>query len=211
MIGRALLLAASAVLAGCAATSPPPAKPEPAKDLKPLPSYASDPFVPINLYVNPNEHSSKMLDALARYTADQLRDSGAFVRVDQGVQRWPITLQARYQVQEYAGEGDGARRLVRWLTLGLLPVRTSQVHTLSAEVVAEPRSVAKLQFSVTVTQDNSLYNDGSQRSQRAAADTLLQRLLDEIAQRKLIPRWAVFKPNPSKPATDPVKPVGQPA
>jgi len=210
MIARALLLAAGTLLAGCAAMAPPVTQPE-SKDLKPLPSYAVDPFVPINLYLNANEQSPKALAALVQYTADQLRSSGAFVRVDQGVQRWPITLQARYQVQEYAGAGDGARRFARWLTLGLLPVRTSQVHTLSVEVVAEPLSAAKLEFSVTVTQDNSVYGDGTQRSQRAAADALLQRLLDEISQRRLIPRWAAFKPNPAKPVTNPVQPARQPA
>jgi hypothetical protein len=42
----------------------------------------------------------------------------------------------------------------------------------------------------------SLYDVGDpERGERAAADALLERLLAEVAQRKLIPRWATFKPS----------------
>jgi len=194
-----LLVAAASWLAGCAGA---PVTEEP-KKYRPLPSYADDPFVPINLYLNSNEQVSGMLSTLIQYSAQQLRESGAFIRVDRGVQRWPITLQARYQLREDTGEGDGTRRVLGLLTLGLVPVHTTQTHTLYAEVLSEPESVAAMELSVTVRDRVSLYDLGDSARERVAADALLERLLTEIAQRKLIPRWAAFKPDPSKKKKEP--------
>lgn len=190
------MLALAAALAGCATT---PAGDAP-KRHKPLSSYATDAFVPINLYLNSNEQLSGTHERLVEYCADRLRDSAAFVRVDRGVQRWPITLQARYQFRQDAAGGDGAWRALSWLWLRLVPVHVTQTHTLTAEVLAEPESVGTLEFSVTVRDRVSLYDAGDpERGERAAADALLERLLAEIAQRKLIPRWATFKsPEPPK-------------
>lgn len=200
-----LLAAAALALCGCAGA---PVEDAP-KKLRPLPSYAADPFVPINLYLNSNEQVNGTLSTLIQYSADQLRESGAFIRVDRGVQRWPITLQARYRLAQNIGEGDTARRVLGMLTLGLVPVHVSQTHTLFVEVLTEPDSVAAMELSVTVRERVSLYDlADSTRDERAAADALLEQLLAEIAQRKLVPRWAAFKPDPKKkPAAEP---VGQP-
>jgi hypothetical protein len=188
---RAALGAVALVLAGCASV---PATDAP-KRYKPLASYAADPFVPVNLYLNANEQVHGVRERLIEYSAAQLRDSGAFVRLDRGVQRWPITLQARYVLQEDASSGDTGRRVLGWLTLGLVPVHVTQTHTLVAEVLAEPESVGAMELSVTVRDRVSLYDlRDADRGERAAADALLERLLAEIAQRKLIPRWATFKP-----------------
>lgn len=184
------MVALAVALAGCATTAG-----DAPKRYKPLASYAADAFVPINLYLNSNEQLSGTHELLVEYCADQLRASGAFVRMDRGVQRWPITLQARYQLKEDVASGDGARRVLSWLGLRLVPVYVTQVHTLTAEVLAEPDSVGAIELSVTVRDRVSLYDAGDpERGERAAADALLERLLAEIAQRKLIPRWATFKP-----------------
>lgn len=188
------MLAAALWLAGCAGA---PVSEEP-KKLKPLPSYAADPFVPVNLYMNANEQVEGTLADLIQYSADQLRDSGAFVRVDRGVQRWPITIQARYKLQKDTGAGDSTRRVLAYLTLGLVPLRVAQTHTLFVEVLTEPESVAALELSVTVPDELSLYAMGDAKRSRAAADDLLERLMTEIAQRKLIPRWSAFKPDTRK-------------
>jgi hypothetical protein len=189
---RFVLLALAAALAGCATT---PGGDAP-KRYKPLASYAADAFVPINLYLNSNEQLSGTHERLVEYCADQLRGSGAFVRVDRGVQRWPLTLQARYQFRQDTAGGDGARRALSWLWLRLVPVYVTQTHALTAEVLAEPDSVEVLELSVTVRDRVSIYDAGDpERGERAAADALLERLLAEIAQRKLIPRWSAFKPS----------------
>lgn len=180
----------AAVLAGCATT---PA--EPPKRLKPLSSYAADPFVPINLYLNSNEQLSGTHERLVEYCADKLEDSGAFVRVDRGVQRWPITLQARYHFKQDVAGGDGLRRALSWLWLRVVPVHVTQTHTITAEVLAEPDSVGAMELSVTARDRVSLYDlRDPERGERATADALLERLLAEISQRKLIPRWSTFKP-----------------
>lgn len=203
---RIALVAALAALTGCAGV---PVQEAP-KKFRPLSSYASDPYVPINLYLNSNEQASGTLAVVIQHSADQLRDSGAFVRVDQGVQRWPITLQARYQLRENSAEGDVTRRILGLLTLGLMPVRVSQTHTLFAEVLAEPDSIAAMEFSVTVRDRVSVYDLADPaRGERAAADVLLEQLLSEITQRKLIPRWSSFRPEP-KPKPRPKAPEGQP-
>ena len=190
-------------LCGCAAA---PVEEAP-KKLRPLDSYAADPFVPINLYMNSNEQLTGTPAELVEYAAAQLRESGAFVRVDRGVQRWPITLQARYRFEEDTAGGDGWRRALGMLSLGLVPVHVSQTHTLFAEVLAEPDSVAVVELSVTVRDRVSLYDlADSTRGERAAADALLEQLLAEIAQRKLAPRWASFKPDlKKKPEVEPVR------
>ena len=201
---RHAVLAAGVLLAGCATV---PGGPVPAGKYKPLASYASDPFVPVNLYLNANEQiGGTLLGTLVEYSAEQLRASGAFVRVDRGVQRWPITLQARYELKEDTGSGDTTRRVLGALTLGLVPVHVTQVHVLHAEVLAEPESVGTLELSVTVKDRVSLYDLGdSTRGEHAAADALLERLLAEIAQRKMVPRWAAFKPGAEPPAPPPRK------
>jgi hypothetical protein len=205
---RLLLAAAVGLTAGCA-TAPAPHAADAARPYPPLSSYAADPFVPINLYLNPNEQASGTLKMLIEHSAEQLRACGAFVRVDRGVQRWPLTLQARYVLKGDAAPGDAARRVLGALTLGLVPVWVTQEHALHAEVLAEPDSVATLELTLTVRDRVSLYDLGDAgRGERAAADTLLERLLGEIAQRKLVPRWAAFKPEPPK--KKPREPEGQP-
>jgi hypothetical protein len=203
---RLLLAAAAALAAGCASVPAPDAS----KPYATLSSYAGDPFVPVNLYLNSNEQLSGVHERLVEYSAEQLRASGAFVRLDRGVQRWPITLQARYVLKLDARAADTARRVLGVLTLGLVPVYVTQVHTLHAEVLAEPDSVAAMEVSVTVLDRVSLYDLGdSERGERAAADALLERLLTEIAHRKLVPRWAAFKA-PEPPKNKPKPPEGQP-
>jgi hypothetical protein len=193
------LAALLALAAGCA--SVPDGEPA-SRKYKPLASYASDPFVPVNLYLNANEQiGGTLLGTLVEYSAEQLRASGAFVRVDRGVQRWPITLQVRYELKEDVAVGDTTRRVLGALTLGLVPVHVTQTHLLHAEVLTEPDSVGALELSVTVKDRVSLYDLGdSTRGEHAAADALLERLVAEIAQRKMVPRWAAFKPGAEPPA-----------
>lgn len=196
-VRRALPFAAALLLLGCAAVAP--VDDEGSKRAKPLASYAADPFVPINLYLNSNEQLGSKRAALVEHAAAQLRDSGAFTRLDRGVQRWPVTLQARYELRENAGPADSLARVLGLLTLGLVPVRVSQTHTLFAEVLAEPDSVGVIELTLTVSDRFSIYDAADPlRGERAAVDTLLERLLAEIAQRKLVPRWAAFKPDPKK-------------
>ena len=207
MSARPLAYAVVAALAAGCASAPPEAPPK----YKPLTSYAADPFVPINLYLNSNEQLSGTHEMLVEYSAEQLRASGAFVRVDRGVQRWPITLQARYVLAEDVGRADTLRRVLGWLALGLVPVHVTQTHTLYAEVLAEPDSVGALELTLTVRDRVSLYDLGDpRRDERAAADALLERLLAEIAQRKLVPRWATFKPSEPPPRKKPPAPEGRP-
>jgi hypothetical protein len=188
----ALPFTAALLLLGCAAMAP---VDDDGKRLKPLASYAADAFVPVNLYLNANEQLGTKRAKLVEYAAAQLRDSGAFARLDRGVQRWPITLQARYDVRENAGAGDSLVKVLGLLTLGLVPVHASQTHTLFAEVLAEPDSVGAVELTLTVSDRFSIYDvTDPLRGERAAVDALLERLMAEIAQRKLVPRWKAFKP-----------------
>lgn len=197
---RALPLAVTLLLplllGGCAAA---PVNEAAKRAAKPLASYAADPFVPINLYLNSNEQLGGKRALLIEHAAGQLRDSGAFTRLDRGVQRWPVTLQARYELQENTGSADRLRKVLGLLTLGLVPVHVSQTHTLFAEVLVEPDSVGAIELTLTVNDRFSIYDLGDPlRGERAAVGTLLERLLAEVAQRKLVPRWGAFKPDPKK-------------
>ncbi len=190
-----LLVAAALVLGGCASA---PVEEAP-KRAKPLAGFAADPFVPVNLYLNANDQLGGKRAQLAEYGADLLGDSGAFVRVDRGVQRWPITLQVRYRFEENTGAGDSTRRVLGWMTFGLVKVHVTQTHTLVAEVLTEPDSVGVVEVTATVQDTSSAYERGDPlREERVAVEELLERLLGEISQRKLVPRWSEFKPDPKK-------------
>lgn len=189
---RIVLVAAT--LAACAGAPPSAEAP---RAVRPLGAYASDPFVPVNLYLNANEQVAGDAAAMIEYAAARLRDSEAFVRVDRGVQRWPITIQARYALEQPAA-GVG-RRALAMLTLGLVPLRLDQTHRLSAEVFAEPDQLASMDLSVEVHESVRPFDDAARRrAETAAVDALLERLVAEIAQRKLVPRWSAFKPEPRK-------------
>ena len=203
---RAGFVLAALLAAGCAGAPVEDASKKP----RPLSGYASDPFVPINLYLNANDQLGGPRAQMAEYAADLLRESGAFKRVDRGVQRWPITLQARYALVDNAAAGDRTWRVLGWMTFGLVPVHVTQTHTLFAEVLTEPDSVGAVEVSVTVRERVSLYDLGDPlRGERAAVEALLEKLLVEIAQRKLAPRWAEFKPEPKK-KPKPPEPEGRP-
>jgi hypothetical protein len=211
-VGAASAATASAcllalALAGCASPAPSGSGEEPRK-LPSLAAYAANPFVPVNLYLNANVHASGQQAALVEHIAQRLRDSNAFVRVDRGVQRWPITLQATYRVDAVGSGADRARRVGGWLTLGLLPVRVGKVHTLVVEVFEEPESLATLELALTARDRVSLYDLADpDRDERAAAETLLERMLAELAARKLVPRWSEFKPG--QPQKKKPKPQGR--
>lgn len=172
---------AAAVVAACAHAPPPP---DDARKLAPIGAYATNPFVPVNLYLNSNEHLDAERAALVEYAARRLRDSNAFVRVDRGVQRWPVTLQATYRVRPADSSWRSALRLGPAV----------QVHTLVAEVLEEPESIAVIEVTARSAEPG-----------RAVVDALLERLLAEIATRKLVPRWSSFKPEQKKK----VKPQGR--
>lgn len=191
------------LLAGaCACASAPPARApaEPAAMravARPLASYANDPFVPVNLYLNANEQVRGDAAAMIEYAAAQLRDSGAFVRVDRGVERWPVTIQGRYGLEE-TPPGFG-RQAISVLSLGLARAPLDQKHTLVAEIFEEPDQVAMVELSVQVHEAVPPFSAAArQRAERAAVDALLERMMGEIAQRKVIPRWSAFKPEPKK-------------
>ena len=195
----ASLALAVLALAGCAHA---PAPAEEARKIPPITAYAANPFVPVNLYLNANELAGGQQAALIEYAAQRLRDSGAFVRVDRGVQRWPITIQASYRVAPSGSGADTLRRVLGALTLGLVPVRVLKTHTLFAEVFEEPESVAAVELSVSAPDRVSLYDLADpDRDERAAVDSLLERMLAEIATRKLVPRWSSFKPEQKKKIT----------
>jgi hypothetical protein len=122
-----IALLAAALLCGCAGT---PRGSEsagaPGPKSRPLASYASDPFVPVNLYLNANEQAAGETGPLIEYAAQQLRDSGAFVRLDRGVQRWPITIQARYVLEQHVA--SGWRRFASVATFGLVRIPTASRH-----------------------------------------------------------------------------------
>jgi hypothetical protein len=198
------LLAASALLLSACAGAPAGALDED-KLSPPLAGYAADPFVPVNLYLNANEQATAERAALIEYAAQRLRDSGAFVRVDRGVQRWPITIQGRYRLEE---RGSAARRILGVLTLGLVRVPLEQKHVLVAEIFDEPDSIAVLELTASVQDRISPFGGGERLlAERAAVDSLLERMLAEVAQRKLIPRWRAFKPEPKKKAKPQERPT----
>jgi len=62
-----------------------------------------------------------------------------------------------------------------------------QHHSLVVEILEEPESVATIELAADAA-----------ATDRAAVDALLERLLYEIASRKLVPRWNAFKPEPQK-------------
>jgi hypothetical protein len=193
-VKRAALVLGAAMLAACAHA---PA-PEDAPKTRPLTSYAGDPFVPVNLYFNANESALGQKAELIDYAARQLRESKAFVRVDRGVQRWPITLQATYRLERGGGEGDTLRNVVLALTLGLVPVRITARHQLTVEIFEEPETTGMVDLTLVSSDRASIYDvlSESQVDERAAVDILLERLMAEIAQRKMVPRWKDFKPEP---------------
>lgn len=171
---RIAALALAATVAGCA-HAPGPA--EDARKSPPVTSYAANPFVPVNLYLNANEHLAPEAATMVEYGWQRLRDSRAFARIDRGVQRWPVTIQAAYRVQPVAGSWRTALRLA--------PV--VQVHTLVAEIFEEPESIAVVEVSAHTSETGP-----------AVMDALLERLLAEVAARKLVPRWSSFKPEQKK-------------
>lgn len=167
----ALAALAAVVLAGCAAA--PSRVAEDARELPPITAYAANPFVPVNLYLNANEHLDAGHAARVEHAARRLAGSKAFVRLDRGVQRWPITLQANYRVEDMARSWR-ARVLFE-------PIE--RVHTLVVEIVEEPESVATLELSTR-----------SSGPDHAVVEDLLEQLMAEIAMRKLVPRWKEFEP-----------------
>jgi hypothetical protein len=165
-----------ALLWGCAHAPAEPA--DVGRKLPAITAYAANPFVPVNLYLNANQHLDAEHAALLEYAAKRLADSQAFVRVDRGVQRWPITLQAVHTLQPAEST---------WRTrLHLAPA--VRKHSLVVEIFEEPDSVAVIELGAETA-----------GSGQAAVDALLERLMAEIATRKLVPRWNAFKPEKKKP------------
>lgn len=189
--------AAAALLTGGCAASPPAAvaAPEPPA----LESYARNPFVPVNLYVNANEHVEPQRAKLLEYAAARLEESGAFLRVDRGTQRWLYSLQLRFRETNPGARGDTARRVLGYVTLGLLPVRVHRVHHLTAEVFLEPEPVGKLTYTESIRDSKSLYDlaDPNQ-DERAAIDRLLQRMMADVASKKVLPRAKDFAEPPAE-------------
>ena len=172
---------------------------------RPLKAYAGDPFVPVNLFMNPDERVRIQHAELLEHAAALLTQSGAFVRVERGVLRWPVTLQLRYHAALAGGAGDGALRVVNALTLGLLPVKVRKSHQLLAEVFVEPDPVANLNYQEDAADTISLFELGDRlREERPAVERLLERLLADIAAKKLVPRFSAYK------ATPPPEPPGKP-
>lgn len=205
---RTAWIVLAAVLAGCAHVPPV----EVASVAQPITSYADDPFVPVNLYFNANESATGQQAALVEYATRQLKDSRAFMRLDRGVQRWPITLQASYRLERGLGPGDALRSAALWATLGLMPVRIAAKHELTVEIFQEPETSGVIELTLVSSDRVSLYDTmlaNPDRDERAAMDVLLERLLAEIAARKMVPRWKDFKPEPRKKEKDKKKPLGR--
>lgn len=201
-------LACALLLAGCAST---PADSVSAK-LPETSDYSKNPFVPVNLYVNPNEHVDGSRAELLEYAAARLVDSGAFLRVDRGTQRWLYTLQLKFRPQVDAAAVLWPRRLLSVLSLGLWPVPVPRTEFLEAEIFLEPDPVAKFTYVQPFDDTMSLYQLGDpNREARAAVDLLLKRLMAELAATKVVPRAKDFEQPPTQPRKpDKPRPKGQP-
>lgn len=207
MPARAAALTALGLLAACAGvapteTPPPAAAPPPVEDgaHKALSVYAADPFEPVNLYLNPNEHVEARHARLLDYAAERIRDSGAFVRVDRGVQRWQSTLQLRCWWEDRPTEEQRRQMRLRRLSFGLVEAQVTRTFHLRAEVVQEPEPVGQLEYAETVV---APVDDSAQAApaavERAAVDRLLERMMADIARKKLVPRLREFEaPAPEK-------------
>lgn len=202
-----VLAAAVLLLAGCASTPVDGVSarlPEPA-------DYKGNPFVPVNLYVNANQHVGAARGELLEYAAIRLESSGAFIRVDRGTQRWLYTLQLKFRPQAGPAPGAWARRLLSVLGLGLVPVPMPQTEFLEAEVFLEPEPVARFSYVQPYDRRVSWFGLADpQADNRAAVDLLLKRLLAELAITKAVPRAREFDQPPVQKKKDPPKPKGQP-
>ena len=199
------MLAGVAWLAGCATV---PAT-ESEHPLPALEAYARNAFIPINLYVNANEHASGRRAELLEYAAAKIENSGAFLRADRGTQRWLYSLQLRFREQDERSGAGYVLRALSVLTLGLAPVRLAQTQQLTVEVFLEPEPVGKFSYSDTFGNWVSLYSlADSNKDERAAVDRLLERMMAEFAATKIVPRAKEFDQPPVQKKKDKAK--GQP-
>lgn len=189
-------LACALLLAGCASTPPDTLS----QKLPETADYSKNPFVPINLYVNSNEHVDGTRGELLEYAAARIADSGGFLRTDRGTQRWLYTLQLKFRPQLNPAATFWPRRMLSVLTLGLVPVHIPRSEVLEAEIFLEPDPVAKFIYVQPYDDTASLYRLGDpNRDSRVAIDLLIKRLMAELAATKVVPRAKDFDQLPVQP------------
>jgi hypothetical protein len=195
---KAAAVLCAVVLGGCVTVDPPPL----------APTQAKNPFAPVTVFVNPNEHVGAAHAELLEYIATRIETSGVFLRVDRGVQRWPTTLQLRHRWSYVEEPANTSARVGVWLTLGLIPMHVRKRHRLDVEVILEPEPVASLYYEEEAAAWVSWYTLARVRAaDQAAADRLLERLLAELGSKRIVPRARDLTeppPPPKKPRKQPV-------
>lgn len=180
---RIAAICAAAILSACAATQPLTQAEK--EDI--YAPFKADPYVPVNVYINPGDWVNQYQAPALVYLANHIRDSSAFARIDR-ITRWPVSLEIHYEKRNKDELAGFAAVMVFAGTLGVVPVNIVQVHTLRVEVFHGSIPIKKLEYEETIENRLSFYDlTNENRADKAAIDRLIPKLIRDLRTQNLVP------------------------
>lgn len=177
------VLAALVVICGCTATPEPPPKYEVAE---------VDKFAPINFDVYAGEYVTAQTSEVANFIARTVADSGRFIHVQSGMNRWPFSVQLKYGFTQKIGAMEFIGTMISAASLLIIPGSLPEEHTYSFHVLYGPNLIAKYNYSEQVKNKLWLFNMSHDVRKDAAARTV-KKFISDLERDKVIPTARDFE------------------
>jgi len=157
-----------------------------AKSDLPVTAPLENPFVPVNMSVNPGDWVTPAEAGMLEYLRDRVVSSGTFAAVSPGVQRWPVTLELRFEHKPQSVVADTAAGLLGGGTLLLVPTGSVHDYVLKADLWAGYQTIERREYRIERTRIMWLFKSPL-KADHPAIDQLIELMKADFVARPPLP------------------------
>lgn len=167
----------------------------------PITPPLQNPFIPVNMSINPGDWVTQVEAGTLEYLRDRVASSGLFGAVAPGVQRWPVTLELRFEHKPQSVVADTAAGIVAGGTLFLVPSGSVHDYVLKADLWTGYQAIERREYKIARTRKIWLFKS-PYKIDHPAIDQLIELMKADFVARPPLPtlRETQQKPVAQKPS-----------
>ncbi len=152
--------------------------------------------------VNPGDWVTRVEAITLEYLRDRVASSGIFAAVAPGVQRWPVTLELRFEHKPQSAVADAAAGVVAGGTLFLVPSGSVHDYVLKVDLWSGYQAMEQREYKISRMRKLWIFNSMN-KIDHPAVDQLIELMKADFVARPPLPTLKEVQQNPDakKPST----------